>query len=467
LEDCASLSLERTDVNEFSALELDRFAQNKTTSNLAQVLPSTHYFDEGIVPMNLEWWYTLGGKRQGPATIGQVKDLLLDGSLSLESLVWKQGFQNWLKISDVEEFREVLGALPPELPNVSTRPPSAAVLVVPLGAWRRFSARTLDLWIIGLPVGFLTAYVGASYSEGFALWLQKPGSEYLFGWLILPLILLFESFLFRIFASTPGKALLGVKVTTLAGVNLTGWTYLKRQAGVYLHGYGTGFPIVFICTMIAEYYSLRKRKAASYDVRKFVVQGSKIGPLRIGLAVVVAFGLVFIQVVLSQINNQSSASLKADVPTNVAENSTGTVWLNEMSGKSFYLLPKWSYGKHVNEMKQDVHVFSSASDAVTVVFAYESARPALNLATYSSAWAKAVQGSMALVETGFSLDGNGKGLVTLSGHMTEDKTQLVRAVLTARGRTFWRVVRIGPTISSLEDQFVIYLQEKLLETISD
>ena len=54
--------------------------------------------------MSDNWYYVLKGQRLGPVDIGVMTTLIQDEQLGSEDYVWKKGFENWLKLSDVPEL---------------------------------------------------------------------------------------------------------------------------------------------------------------------------------------------------------------------------------------------------------------------------------------------------------------------------------------------------------------------------
>ncbi len=62
----------------------------------------------------------------------------------------------------------------------------AAIALSIAGPWRRFCARLIDLWVITFPVALCVALVLGSIVPSFVLWIQRPGAEYIFGWLLMP-----------------------------------------------------------------------------------------------------------------------------------------------------------------------------------------------------------------------------------------------------------------------------------------
>ena len=54
--------------------------------------------------MSDNWYYVLKGQRLGPVDIGVMTTLIQDDQLGPDDYVWKKGFENWLKLSDVPEL---------------------------------------------------------------------------------------------------------------------------------------------------------------------------------------------------------------------------------------------------------------------------------------------------------------------------------------------------------------------------
>lgn len=58
------------------------------------------------------WHYSLKGTENGPVDLMTLKTLLTDGVINTETLVWKEGMENWVALSSVPELTTVL---PPSL----------------------------------------------------------------------------------------------------------------------------------------------------------------------------------------------------------------------------------------------------------------------------------------------------------------------------------------------------------------
>ena len=50
------------------------------------------------------WYYARGESEQGPISSAQIKALAATGALRRDDLVWKEGMENWLPASDIDEL---------------------------------------------------------------------------------------------------------------------------------------------------------------------------------------------------------------------------------------------------------------------------------------------------------------------------------------------------------------------------
>lgn len=238
--------------------------------------------------MKDEWWYAIDQNRQGPVSLDAIRKMRSDGILSESSLVWRDGMPTWLPFSEVPDLRQSSPIVPPALAK------SASQNLPSVSSTRRAIARFIDwqaMSVLGaFPIGFALALL----HPGFASWIQKPGSEYLLGWLVVtPLALVAEAVVFGLFGTTLGKGLLAITVTTVDGHRPTSSQYLRRQFDVWCSA-GSFVPFLYLAFVVAWESRLRKVGQASYDENKFNVTAPKLGFLR-GVAVAaVLFALLIV-----------------------------------------------------------------------------------------------------------------------------------------------------------------------------
>ncbi|MBC7429199.1 MAG: DUF4339 domain-containing protein [Bacteriovorax sp.] len=53
----------------------------------------------------VNWYYVVGSERIGPVDVETLKKLFLKDEITLDTYVWKKGFQNWERLKEVSELR--------------------------------------------------------------------------------------------------------------------------------------------------------------------------------------------------------------------------------------------------------------------------------------------------------------------------------------------------------------------------
>lgn len=165
----------------------------------------------------------------------------------------------------------------------------------PAGPWRRFLARHLDIVGLSLTTSTIAALALVEITPCFLPWLQQPFSPIIFNMAILPLAMLVEAGIFNVFGNTPGKALLGVAVTTLDGQHPSAAQYLRRQFGVLWHGLALGLPGLHLVFMAAQGMGLRHGQPTPCDAGKFSVMRRRLGWVRISLLTTITAALALLR----------------------------------------------------------------------------------------------------------------------------------------------------------------------------
>jgi hypothetical protein len=65
------------------------------------------------------YFVAVNGQQQGPHTQQTLQQMVQQGTLTRDSLVWKQGMQAWTKAGEVAELSVLFATMPPPLPTQS------------------------------------------------------------------------------------------------------------------------------------------------------------------------------------------------------------------------------------------------------------------------------------------------------------------------------------------------------------
>lgn len=68
------------------------------------------------LPTAVTFHAVVNGQQAGPFTIDTLKQMIAKNEFSKETLVWKQGMDNWIKAAEVSDLQPVFGSIPPPLP---------------------------------------------------------------------------------------------------------------------------------------------------------------------------------------------------------------------------------------------------------------------------------------------------------------------------------------------------------------
>jgi len=127
--------------------------------------------------------------------------------------------------------------------------------------WVRYWARMIDLYLFVFTLGMLVELKNPGL-------LDSPGSEQgitllgLLGWVFT------EAGLLSTFGTTPGKALLNIRLVppSLEGDRAPYATALTRSLRVWWRGLGAGIPLVTLVTLLVAHRKLRRNGASSWDI---------------------------------------------------------------------------------------------------------------------------------------------------------------------------------------------------------
>lgn len=294
------------------------------------------------------WWYADKGKKKGPVQMAELRRLLQTATISHQTMVWHEGMEAWRHLDDVHELSDLTVAVAPPLPPIADTDSQYYLLS---NRWPRFFARSFDVWLEMLFVSLSMGFALSLYFIGFVEWIKGPGASQLFGILCLPIALTLDAFLYRFIGNTPGKALLGLKLTTPEGNPLSFAQYLSRNISMWASGLALGVPLINLFTMASQYRRLGKGLQASYDeLEGFRVRAKPSGWLRKTSFGFAFFGLIVIigaltlteqaidnAVILSSAKQDFYVSDKANILTIEQANEIGVLLSNHNRSSFGYL----------------------------------------------------------------------------------------------------------------------------------
>ena len=198
------------------------------------------------------------GRRRGPFLPFKLRELLEDKEFLPQDPGWIEGMEAWAPLSSIEAIADWMPrdpTLPPPLPDPEVLPQRTAaapadaaavgeVKARRLRAWLRWLARTTDemlwftlLWLIGVSAGWIEIW---DFLFRHPVLLFGPAVAWL------PV----EALLLSRYTTTPGKWLLGIRVTDDLGHPLTYLAALKRSALVLVIGNGLGMPTLMLLPLL-------------------------------------------------------------------------------------------------------------------------------------------------------------------------------------------------------------------------
>ncbi len=278
----------------------------------------------------VSWWYLEGETKVGPSDTDSFIQTIKTKPLSADTFVWTSGYDDWKKLGNIPEFASYLRQeeMPPPLPkmpppapkNDAVSPVSLEKIPVsepdtvkenapvtkhlpPAGNWRRFFARTLDLILIMPILTVVSSFTLSYHFIGFSEWISESGSNTAFNLLLFPVGLLIECLIYKLFKSTPGKALFGLQILDYNQKKIPPDSYAGRNFYVWKSAYAFGLPLFNIGTMANQYSSVRKSGKTTYDQKLgFTVVKSKPNIFKATIAIVLFVAGLFGIVIMSKVN---------------------------------------------------------------------------------------------------------------------------------------------------------------------
>jgi uncharacterized RDD family membrane protein YckC len=239
----------------------------------------------------MNWFYVQNGAQAGPVDDSQLDDLLRAGTVTSDSLVWREGMATWEPYR-VARATPAFGAAPPAFPTLADTGIHPDTEVVQLaganvcanckpialqrmregtwiagarrygGFWIRVAAMIIDSLIVG--VAFYAVFIPLGLVFGFANFDTDSPNFAAIG-IALGLIILvgalvsfgYQIFFLTKYGATPGKLLLGLKVIRSDGGPITAGRAVGR-----MFAHALSHMILYIGYIVAAF---DKEKRALHD----------------------------------------------------------------------------------------------------------------------------------------------------------------------------------------------------------
>jgi uncharacterized RDD family membrane protein YckC len=397
-----------------------------------------------------DWWYAVNDERLGPVRAKELKALLARGEVNNETMVWQQGMDVWVPLSDTQ-------LVPPRL---SQQERARRMLALPAAnRWARFVARCFDLWLetvlfMGL-IGFILGRYSATYLE----WTTWPYFSHVFGIASVPISFLLDAIVYAIFGNTPGKALLGLKVTDSIGEPLTFIQYLRRNMAVWYSGLGLGLPIVTLITMANQGGALKEGHQASYDE----TTGYRVRTKKWNVFRFISFGIAFCGLI-SLISVLSIAGNKIEKRNIEIASQKFYIWNNPLTHLDVSVNARWRFSPQKNEDGKPVYIFTEQNGRAAVVFAVEEA-PRLNIGDYVPLFQASTASQMKFEDAGTYYEMHGRTAWRGKGVLPQTRGSRFHVSVIQLGDAFWRVVSIQTPPYDYSDDKIKVLEQSLWESV--
>jgi uncharacterized RDD family membrane protein YckC len=234
----------------------------------------------------MEIWLILNGKRSGPYPDYEIRTRIEHGEMTPEEMVWHEGLPEWTPVGELELFRNSLeqqapALVPPPLPKDFMEAAAGEKPKAHLA--RRFWARWTDLTLYSA-LWWLGMYLGGR-DIGIAI-----GNLWLLLSMFLPWFAV-EVWLIHRFGKTPGKWLMGLKVSNEDGSPLALKQAIWRSLRVMITGIGFGWGLLAILCQGMSWFTTRRLGKPIWDfIGKHKVEAEPLNPLRIAVLVLVFIG---------------------------------------------------------------------------------------------------------------------------------------------------------------------------------
>ena len=301
--------------------------------------------------------------------------------------------------------------------------------------WRRFWARTLDLWWESMVGAFLLSFFLSIFSQSWVDFIDTTSTQVL-GIIFIPVAFALDSVIYKIFGNTPGKYLLGLSVTSIHLKKLSFTEYLNRNMRIWVFGYGLGLPLVYIFTIFRQYGRVKNLKAASYDEET----GNRVRFDKLKAKPIWAFVLIWIAV-LGAIVYLQSLSTTWKTKEVVQTQDSWYTWVNPITGNKATINSSWKYSASKNQDQEDIYTFIDKPNNSIVVIGVETFKNH-TLNEYVVLYMQAVKKQMFFKDGGTYTQENGQQIWRGEGFVSSKPESILKVEIREMGDDFWRIATV-------------------------
>jgi hypothetical protein len=208
-----------------------------------------------------------------------------------------------------------------------------------------------------LPVlGFALSFTSARYAPVLYFKIVEMNGA-VWGFCLLPLAALVLALTMALTGTTPGKAILGIRVSASKNQGRLKF-FLVREVKVWLAGLGLGIPIFGLFTQIYQYSQVTAGKPASYDQGGTDVVG-KPSKFRVGVGILFALSLYCFLTYLQAEDLWANRNIHA-----------ARLWANPVNNRSAPIARMWQV-QEVTTNSGRVFYFAANAQLAEALFGYE------------------------------------------------------------------------------------------------
>jgi uncharacterized RDD family membrane protein YckC len=215
----------------------------------------------------MKWYYAEAGQQKGPVDDTSLDQLVTQGVVRDDTLVWSEGMSGWQPHASVRATRAAQPPFAPTAPAYVAAAPALPALRHYGGFWIRFLARFIDriilaaisaiiLFPFALIFGLGSGFIGLRSGNPEDVFSALPGIMGFSGRLFfigIAVGLIYEVFFLTTRGATPGKMIFGLKVIRADGGPISAPLAAGRFFAVWL-----SYVTLFIGFIIAGFDSQKR-----------------------------------------------------------------------------------------------------------------------------------------------------------------------------------------------------------------